>query len=100
MQARLTDRRWFRVLTVVDQFTRECLLLHGDLSMSGSKVAAALEPVIQKHGKPQSITCDNGLNASEKVRMSAEEVCSTQACELSARLASKKAEFPEVVFHE
>jgi putative transposase len=25
--ARLLDGRWFRVLTVVDQFTRECLLL-------------------------------------------------------------------------
>jgi len=45
---------------MVDQFTRECLLLHGDLSMSGMKVAAALDPVIRKRGKPQSITCDNG----------------------------------------
>jgi putative transposase len=60
VHARLTDRRWFRVLTVVDQFTRECLLLHGDLSMSGVKVAVALEQVIKKRGKPQSITCDNG----------------------------------------
>jgi putative transposase len=30
--ARLLDGRWFRVLTVVDQFTRECLLLLGDSS--------------------------------------------------------------------
>ncbi len=27
--ARLLDGRWFRVLTVVDQFTRECLLPPG-----------------------------------------------------------------------
>jgi putative transposase len=60
VHARLTDGRWFRVLTVVDQFTRECLLLYGDLSMSGVKVAAALEPVIRKRGKPQLITCDSG----------------------------------------
>jgi putative transposase len=95
VHARLTDRRWFRVLTVVDQFTRECLLLHGDLSMSGAKVAAALELVIQKHGKPQSITCDNGLNASEKFRMSAEEVCSTQGMRAVGEISSKKAEFPK-----
>lgn len=60
VHARLTDRRWFRVLTVVDQFTRECVLLHADWSMSGAKVAAALDPVIKKRGKPHSITCDNG----------------------------------------
>ena len=60
MHARLTDGRWFRVLTVVDQFTRECLLLHADLSMRGVKVVVALEPVVRKRGKPQSITCDNG----------------------------------------
>ena len=47
VHARLVDGRWFRVLTVVDQFTRECLLLHADLSMSGAKVAAALAPSCQ-----------------------------------------------------
>ena len=29
-QQRLADGRWIRVLTVVDQFTRECLCLHAD----------------------------------------------------------------------
>ena len=43
-----TDGRWFRVLTVVDQFTRECLLLHAEHSMSGAKVAAALDPVVKQ----------------------------------------------------
>jgi len=40
---RLVEGPWFRVLTVVDQFTRECLLLLADSSLSGEKVAAALE---------------------------------------------------------
>jgi putative transposase len=35
--ARLLDGRWFRVLTVVDQFTRECLLLLVDSSLTGQK---------------------------------------------------------------
>jgi putative transposase len=44
--ARLLDRRWFRVLTVVDQFTRECLLFLADSSLTGQKVALALSQVI------------------------------------------------------
>lgn len=30
MSARVVDGRWFRILTVVDQFTRECLCLVAD----------------------------------------------------------------------
>lgn len=37
----LVDGRWFLVLTVVDQFTRECLLLLVDSWLSGEKAAAA-----------------------------------------------------------
>lgn len=50
----------FRVLTVVDLYTRECLMLFADRSISGSKVAAALEVVVAGRGAPQSITVDNG----------------------------------------
>jgi hypothetical protein len=35
----LTDRRRFRVPTVVDDCTRECLALIADASLSGAKVA-------------------------------------------------------------
>jgi putative transposase len=42
---RLPDGRWIRVLTVVDQFTRECLTLFADNSLSGEKVATALDKV-------------------------------------------------------
>jgi putative transposase len=37
-----------------------------DLSMTGMKVAVALEPIVRKRGKPQSITCDNGSEFSSK----------------------------------
>jgi putative transposase len=40
---RLADGRWMRVLTVVDQFTRECLTLLADTSLNGDKVAAQLD---------------------------------------------------------
>jgi putative transposase len=68
--ARLLDGRWFRVLTVVDQFTRECLLLLADSSLTGQKVALALSQVIAARGAPVSITVDNGL--SKKTRAASE----------------------------
>ena len=63
---RLPDGRWIRVLTVVDQFTRECLCLHADTSLSGEKVAAALSKVVALRGAPQSITVDNGTEFCSK----------------------------------
>ena len=57
---RLVDGRWVRVLTVLDQCTRECLRLFADVGLSGQKVAAALEPLVHYRGAPQAITVDNG----------------------------------------
>ena len=57
---RLVDRRAFRVLTVIDQFTRECLALVAAPTWSGADVAAVLETVVQARGVPRSITVDNG----------------------------------------
>ena len=67
MSARVTDGRWFRILTVVDQFTRECLCLVADHSLSGENVAQALEPVVQGRGAPQAITVDNGSEFASRV---------------------------------
>jgi putative transposase len=64
--ARLLDGRWFRVLTVVDQFTRECVLLLADSSLNGHKVALALSQVIAERGAPVSITVDNGTEFASK----------------------------------
>lgn len=58
---KLTDGRSFRILTVVDQFTRECVGLEADRSMTGMKVAQALERARDERGTlPESITVDNG----------------------------------------
>lgn len=54
--ARLLDGLWFRVLTVADQFTHECLLLLADSSLTGQKVPLALSDVIAKRGAPDTIT--------------------------------------------
>lgn len=64
--ARLIDGRWFRVLTVVDQFTRECLLLLADSSLTGQKVALTLSRIVAERGTPISITVDNGTEFVSK----------------------------------
>ncbi|MGZ2441981.1 hypothetical protein ACVI55_004417 [Sinorhizobium medicae] len=56
----LTDGRRFRVLTVVDDCTRECLALVADTSISGLRVARELDRMIEKRGKPKMIVSDNG----------------------------------------
>src|SRR5215467_15742612 len=53
---RLVDGRWFRILTVVDQYTRECLCTHADRSQTGEKVAEQLDRVVATRGAPESIT--------------------------------------------
>jgi putative transposase len=63
---RLPDGRWIRVLTVVDQYTRECLTLHADTALSGEKVATALDKVVADRGTPKSITVDNGTEFASK----------------------------------
>lgn len=64
--ARLLDGRWFRVLTVVDQFTRGCVLLLADRSLTGHKVALALSQALVERGAPGSITVDNGTEFVSK----------------------------------
>jgi putative transposase len=56
----LTDGRRFRVLTVVDDCTRECLALVADTSLSGLRVARELKQLITQRGKPKMIVSDNG----------------------------------------
>ena len=57
---RLADGRWFGILTVVDQYTRECLCVQAERSQTGKKVAAQLSQIVALRGAPESITSDNG----------------------------------------
>ncbi len=56
----MTDGRRFRVLTVVDDCTRECLALIPDTSISGRRVARELDAIIAWRGPPTAIVSDNG----------------------------------------
>jgi putative transposase len=62
---KLADGRFFRILTVVDQFTRECVALAADRSMTGMRVAQVLEAAkVERGSLPESITVDNGSEFS------------------------------------
>ena len=56
----LIDGRKLRALTIVDDFTRECLAIEVDTSLPGSRVVAVLERLADIRGLPASITVDHG----------------------------------------
>ena len=55
-----TDSRRFRILAIVDDFTRESLALIPDTSLSGARVARELDALIARRGRPKSCVSDNG----------------------------------------
>jgi len=57
---RLENGRYFRILTLIDQFSRECLLLWADVSLTGQKVVFCLQKLTAGRGLPLAITVDNG----------------------------------------
>lgn len=56
----LNDGRKIRMLTVVDEFTRVCLGIIVDTSLSGNRVGRELDKIIKIYGKPEAIVSDNG----------------------------------------
>ena len=56
----LSDGRRFRILNVVDDYSRECIGQVVDTSLTGQRVARFLSELINERCKPKSIVCDNG----------------------------------------
>jgi putative transposase len=56
----MIDGRRFRILAIVDDFTRECLVLIADTSLPGLRVARELDTLIATRGRPLTIVSDNG----------------------------------------
>jgi putative transposase len=57
---RTADGRPLKWLTLVDEYTRECLVLHAAASMTGADVRRILAQVIGRRGAPTRIRSDNG----------------------------------------
>jgi putative transposase len=60
VQDALDDGRRFRLLNVVDDFTRECLASVLDTSLSGVRVVRELDRLCALRGSPAMIVSDNG----------------------------------------
>jgi putative transposase len=58
--------RSFRVLTVVDQWSRASPVLELGFSLSGHDVVRALHRVLATRARPTSITCDHGTEFTSK----------------------------------
>ena len=56
----LVSGRRFRILAVVDDFTRECLGLVADTSLPGERVVRELDRMVETRGCPGTIVSDNG----------------------------------------
>jgi putative transposase len=56
----LVDGRKFRMFNVIDDFTRESLIVEVDTSLPALRVIRVLEKIISRRGKPANIRSDNG----------------------------------------
>ena len=56
----LATGRMVRILSVVDAYTRECLALEADTSLSSGRVTRVLERLIAERGRPENVRSDNG----------------------------------------
>jgi len=66
----LSDGRRFRVLNVVDDYSRECLASVVDTSLSGRRVVRELDRLIELRGKPLMVVSDNGTELTSKAVLS------------------------------
>jgi len=57
---KLSNGRPYKMLTVIDEYTREALTVTVKQRMGNAEVLEALYPLLLKHGKPEFIRSDNG----------------------------------------
>ena len=56
----LSNGKVIRMLTVVDDYTRECLAIEVDTSLGGLRVRRVLDRITSERGLPEAIVSDNG----------------------------------------
>ena len=69
----LDSGRRFRVLVIVDDFTRECLALVVDTSLSGIRVARELDMLVTRRQRPLMIVSDNGTELTSRATLQWQE---------------------------
>src|SRR3974390_2821648 len=56
----LSDGRRFRILCIVDDYSRECLATGVDTSLGGGRAVRALERLVEERALPETVVSDNG----------------------------------------
>jgi putative transposase len=69
----LSSGRRFRVLTLVDDFTRECLCLVVDTSLTALRVVRELGQIIESRGCPRMVVSDNGTELTSNAILAWQE---------------------------
>ena len=57
---RTTDGRPVKMLTVVDEYTRQCLVIHPARSITSDQVLDTLQALVEAWGAPAFMRSDNG----------------------------------------
>jgi putative transposase len=63
---RTHDGRAYRILVIIDEFTRECLALKAARKLTSDEVMHTLAELFCSKGKPEYIRSDNGAEFSAK----------------------------------
>ena len=82
----ISDGRRFRVLAIVDDYTRECLALIADTSLSGLRVARELDGVIRLRGRPDTVVSDNVLCQDAALGFSQQVSSRRQSADVGSKL--------------
>lgn len=61
------DGRKFRVFNLIDDYSRESVIQHADLSISGRRLVRLFEDLKKIRELPRQIVCDNGTEFTSKV---------------------------------
>ena len=69
MSDSLHDGRKFRVLTIIDDFTRESVGMEVDTGISGERVTRTLDRIAESGGFPEKIVMDNGPEFTSKAML-------------------------------
>lgn len=69
MSDALVDGRRFRILGVIDDFSRECLATVVDNSISGQRVARELDAIAERRGYPLMVVSDNGTELTSNAML-------------------------------
>ena len=65
----LVDGRRFRILCVIDDYSRECLAAVADNSISGQRVCRELDAIAEHRGYPSLMVSDNGTELTSNVTL-------------------------------